>query len=114
MAFTAGEDERVFVLCQARPTEGFEGVFEDAHKVMEDWSAKEQAKFTKEECDHLRGQFPQLVSGVAHGGGRTKAMNWVLGTHAQGISDLLAQPSIIRMAESASSKSCLCWPSSVP
>ena len=102
MAFTAGADDRAFIVCQARPSQGFEGVFEGAHELMQAWSEKHHQKFTKEQCNHLRGHFPQLVTGIAHGGGRPKAMNWVLGTHEEALAELLAEPLIIRLAESAS------------
>ena len=104
MAITAGQDDRVFVMCQARPTTGFEGVHEDAHEFMQLWSVKNQAAFTTKECNHLRGEFPQLVTGIAHGGGRVKAANCVLGKHTNTMPELLGRPSIIRLAESASSK----------
>jgi hypothetical protein len=100
---TGGEDNRVLIAGAGKPVhKDWEGVFEGAYKAIEEWGAK--ANFSPKETSHMRGDFPQVIVGIAHGNGRTKAMNMTHTVHKTMLDELLKDRNIIRIASFASGK----------
>lgn len=61
--------------------------------------AQEAAKFTKEECSHVRADNSAALNvGIYHGGGTKKPGNLNNGRHTDILRGLIANPDLFRMA----------------
>ncbi|KAF8056168.1 hypothetical protein FPV67DRAFT_1431887 [Lyophyllum atratum] len=95
------EDERVFAVFVGRPSNDptYRESCQRAYNVIMREGA--QAKFSKSETTHRRGDFPALNVGVTMGLGATYPTNLDNGPHAAMVERLISNPDIQRLAHFA-------------
>jgi hypothetical protein len=104
MAIVDAEDRIIGILAGCPESkEAWEKVSLEAQKLLE--ASEAHLRGTKREKDHRRGAFATMRSGISHGGGQTRPMNYHNGPVESEIVDFLnSRPSIRGIAGFGSSK----------